>query len=96
MLVQTPFAQSLCNLLRGFCNHNNSIANNPSELQKCRLHPLIHSFSPRDHSTAYWDGQKGRDCELRDVRWLADNQNEPGRGSHEMAFRMTSAGNGFP
>jgi hypothetical protein len=41
MLVQTPFAQSLCNLLRGFCNHNNSIANNPSELQKCRLHPLM-------------------------------------------------------
>jgi len=41
-------------------------------------------------------GQKGRDCELRDVRWLTDNQNEPGRGNHEMAFRMTSAGNGFP
>jgi hypothetical protein len=39
MLVQTPFAQGMCNLLRGFCNHNNSIANNPSELQKCRLHP---------------------------------------------------------
>jgi hypothetical protein len=43
MLVQTPFAQSMCNLLRGFCNHNNSIANNPSELQKYRLYPLIHT-----------------------------------------------------
>jgi hypothetical protein len=31
MVVQTPFAQSTYNLLRGFCSHNDSIANNPSD-----------------------------------------------------------------
>jgi hypothetical protein len=41
MVVQTPSAQSFCNLLRGFCSHTDSIANNPSELQKCRLHPWV-------------------------------------------------------